>query len=136
MISLIPESKAKPAPVKHKEDWRPSHERNLKHALNPQIGDYWNECFAPVCVVVDVSEFAVTVVDGTKVVDNRKWTFDIEKTTTYTRKEFVDRFRYGRIGNDNFKATDADDIKNKFWCDVFPKQHKWVRELVLEAQNA
>ncbi len=100
---------------------------NLKHAAAPLIGDYWNEMFTPIGVVVDVTEFTVVLCESQKLVGDG-WSWDLSKLKAYSRKEFVNRFRYGRIGNADFEAgDDMSDIKNKFWCDVSPEAHKEVR---------
>ena len=109
---------------------------NKKHCRKPKVGDFWQECFAPVCVVIDASKFVVTTCELTKNAGNNKWTWDFSELKTYTRAEFVNRFRYGRIGNDDYQADDgSDDIKHKFWCDVIPKSHKWARKAAKEAQK-
>ena len=90
--------------------------KNEIHAKDPKIGDYWNECFHPVCVVVDVSDFAVTVCDSTKDVGKNKWTWDISKLSVCSREEFSTKYRYEHIDG--------------YTCDVYPEIHKWAREAI------
>lgn len=112
-----------------------NHELNLKHALDPEVGDYWQEMFMPICVVVDATQFSVTVCDKTKSVGENRWTWDISKLEVYSREDFGNRYRYGNCSAEAFKATDTDDIKNRFWCNVAPGAHKWVREALEEKQH-
>lgn len=109
---------------------------NLKHAKDPQIGDYWHECFTPIAVVVDVSRFSIVLCEKTKSPDEKSWTWDLDKLEVYTKKDFVNRFRYGRVGKPKFKGTDdMTSIKNKFWCDVSPKAHEWVIDALDEREK-
>jgi hypothetical protein len=107
------------------------HDTNLEHAKNPKVGDYWQEMFCPVAVVISVSPFYVLTLEKKKTVDDGHWTWDIEaKPCVYTRKEFVFRFTYGYCGDHEFQGyeDDPENIKNKYYCDVMPEQHKWIEE--------
>ena len=105
----------------------------LRHALNPKVGDFWHEMFYPIAVVLKVEtsvlfQDRITICEKTKSVGGERWTWDLKKTTQYTGQEFANRFRYGRVGNPDFQATDDDNIKNKFWCNVSPEAHTWVKD--------
>jgi hypothetical protein len=105
---------------------------NREHAANPLVGDYWQEHFCPVAVVVLVSPTYVLTIEKKKSVDADHWTWDLtSKPHIYTRKEFLFRFTYGRCDNPNFQGnSNLTDIRNKYYCDVLPEQHKWIeREL-------
>lgn len=107
------------------------HELNVHHAMNPKVGDYWQESMSPVCVVVDVKDDHVTVCDSTVSNGDNTWSWNLDALTSYTRKQFCNRYRYGRVGNKSFEADDTDNIKNKFWCDVMPEKMKEVRDEII-----
>lgn len=102
---------------------------NKEHAKEPKVGDYWQEMFCPVAVVIQVGPHFVLTLEKKKDVDDH-WTWDLEaKPCVYTRKEFVFRFMYGHCGNPDFQGDpDPDSIKNKYRCDVLPERHKWITE--------
>ena len=100
-----------------------SHKQNLQHAFNPKVGDFWNEMYCACAVVVEVTQQYVVICEKTIAVDDTSLRWDFSNLTTYNREDFSNLFRYGRIGNDNFKASETDEICNKFWCDVFPEWH-------------
>lgn len=106
---------------------KPLYDKNLQSATHPKIGDYWHDMYCPVTVVVSVTEEHVFICEKTKDVDDQHWTWDLDKITSYTRADFLQRHRYGRIGNPEFIATDSADIKNEFWADVIPEAHVWVK---------
>lgn len=115
------------------EDWkREKNQLCLKHAKNPCVGDYWHEMFVPQRVVVDVTKFAVVTCESTKDVGNDKWTWDLSKLKSYTRKQFLESGRYGSGDKDFVPTDDFENIKNCFIGNVEPKCHKWVKDAVLE----
>ena len=92
-------------------------ELNEKHALNPEIGDYWNEMFVPILSVVDVGAFNVSVLRKTKEVDEDHWTWDVTQVTNMTKKEFYKFLHYN-----------TPNVKDKCWCDVYPGRDKAFAE--------
>ncbi len=105
---------------------RPDPETDHKHSLNPKPGDYWNECFMPVCVVLQVGSHHVYACETTKDAGDNHWTWDLEAApVVYTREDFANRWRYGRVGNSEFAYTDdLAEINNRCWCNVAPESHK------------
>jgi hypothetical protein len=81
---------------------------NLKHANDPQVGDYWNEMFAPCYLIIDRSRFSVSFLDKQTKSDNG-WTWDVANVKTMTIKEFSKMVRYT-----------SEAMNNKTWCDVTP----------------
>ena len=104
--------------------------RNLSSAQNPKIGDYWSErLFVPVAIVVDVTDTTVLVCEKIKQLTLNSWICDLSNLIRYTRADFIQRFRYGRIDNPDFIATDDENnIKNKFWADVETEEYPWIRD--------
>lgn len=104
---------------------------NLRQVENPTVGDFWHEMFSPVAVVVGVSDTAVVLCEKMKPTGEGRWTWDIYDLHAYTRKQYANRFRYGRVGNEDFEATDdMSETSNKFWCDVVTGAHKWIADAV------
>ena len=105
-------------------------ELNRDHALNPKLGDYWQDHLCPVAVVVLVTDFYVITIEKKKVADADHWTWDLDsKTHAYTRKEFAFRFTYGYGNTHDFQGhPDPDNIKNKYFADVCPEAHKWIEK--------
>lgn len=102
---------------------------NRKHSLNPQVGDYWHECFSPAGVVVGVTSVYVLVLEKSKSTDENHWTWDLEVAPNcYTRKEYEFRWTYGRIGNPEYRGEPNYPVSDKCWCCVIPEAHKWVAE--------
>jgi hypothetical protein len=91
---------------------RPNNETNIKHALNPEPGDYWHEMFTPIMVVLDVTSMHVVICDGTKPADKDRWSWDYKKIKCLTRKEFNMKPRY-----------DSPKLIDHFHCDVMPNAH-------------
>jgi len=85
---------------------------NKKHANDPQPGDYWQEHFCGVCVVLGVARKSVIYCKEREVVEGNRWTWDLDKTETKTIEEFAQWLSYGSIEG--------------YWADVFPGAHKWV----------
>ena len=100
-----------------------------EHAKNPKVGDYWHDMFSPVAVVVEVSKHSLVICRTTKQMEDETWTWNLEKLEPVLRKDFEHLFQYGRIDNKSFTGTaDKDHISNKYWADVIPTAHKWVKE--------
>lgn len=93
----------------------PSLELNTKHRLNPEAGDYWNEMFVPVMVVVDVRDECVVVCKKIKNVGDKQWTWDLSKLEKLSREDFANVPLYGTAS-----------MGEKTFCDVVPESHKWV----------
>lgn len=87
---------------------------NELHTDKPQPGDYWQEMFCPICVVLEVDDDCVVYCTKTKPVEVNSWTWDLNKSLfeIKTIDEFKDWLSYGSIPG--------------FWCDVLPEQHKWA----------
>ena len=91
---------------------------NECHVIQPQVGDYWSEMFAPYHVVVHVSYDFVVVCEA-KVVDDSHWRFDLNKHTILTYKEHAKRVMYGSIYgfvadcSPNRLSKDADEWQEK-----------------------
>jgi hypothetical protein len=85
---------------------------NEAHAKNPQPGDYWEEHFCGVCVVLAVEDDCVIFCNKKKDAGENKWTWDLDKTDIKTVDEFNDWLRYSSIPG--------------YWCDVMPEAHKWA----------
>lgn len=101
-------------------------QHDREHLINPQIGDYWQEMYCPVAVVVDATDFCVVVCETTRSTSEHTWTWDLSELKIYTRKEFRYRWTYGRIGNENFSGNSEKEIDNQCWCHVLPRAHEWV----------
>lgn len=100
----------------------PDTELNTKHRLDPQVGDYWNEMFVPIMVVVGVHPDRVVICQTTKSVGKDHWTWDLAKLDTVTREAFAKIPLYSSL-----------DMGEKTHCDVVPERHKWVREAAIKA---
>lgn len=85
------------------------------HRLNPTVGDYWEDHFCPVMVVLEVTDTTVTIADKTKKVDSNHWTWDEDKVKTITRDEFAKRPLYDKSGQGS--------IGDRCWCHVHPGSH-------------
>lgn len=93
---------------------------NIKHAANPQVGDFWQEFFHPCFLVLAATPFAVTFLSKTKRVDgDLEW--DASHIESCTPKQFERRVSYGSIPGT--------------WCDVTPNW-KHTAELIEEAKAA
>lgn len=88
-------------------------ERDLKHALNPEPGDYWDEMLVGVCVVLEVTDTHVVICKSKRIVDSDHWTWDLSKKTYLSRQEFK-------------KWLEYDTMPNNFWASVNPRHHIWA----------
>ena len=84
-----------------------------EHASNPKPGDYWHECYSPVCVVLAVAAGVVIYCDTPKETDNG-WTWDLEGK------------RQAKSIQDFYKWLEYDTIPNRFWASCCPQAHMWV----------
>lgn len=55
-------------------------EMSRQHLLNPEVGDFWQEMFAPVCVVLEVNPSCITICRKVTHQDKDHWTWDLDKT--------------------------------------------------------
>lgn len=68
------------------------------HRLHPTVGDYWEEHFCPVMVVLDVSPTTVTICDKRKDAGPNHWTWDFDHVKTITREAFSKKPLYDKDG--------------------------------------
>jgi hypothetical protein len=94
-------------------------ELNRKHRSNPEIGDYWNEMFVPVLVVLDIgrAKTGVLICETIKDVDSQHWTWDLSKTQWVSLAEFARKISY-----------DTPSLDDKCFADVVPRAHVWASE--------
>ena len=87
----------------------PDIKTNIKHANNPQVGDYWQEMLQPILLVLKTNKRKkeVTFVQEKVELDTNYWTWDLEKPEVLSFKEFKDKLIY---------TTDSENT----WCDVWP----------------
>lgn len=91
---------------------------DAKHRGAPERGDFWHEMFAPILVVLDVSDSAIVVCCTPKATDKDRWTWDMDKIETIPRDQFATRTKYGNVAprshvefSDYFHApANKDDI--------------------------
>lgn len=94
---------------------------NIQHANNPQPGDYWQELFIPIRLVIRVDSGIVEYLDSqihVKTVDADHWTWDINKPSCLCMvAEFSEFLQYS-----------SKSMKDEYWCNVVPKAggHKWA----------
>lgn len=93
--------------------------KSLIHLKHPEPGDYWNEHFCPVCLVVDVGKYSITFLKH-KIELRDGWMFDTTKLTTLSRKEWEKWLSYGSIPGT--------------WADCFGKLKGW-EEVLKEIEN-
>jgi len=100
---------------------------NLKHAVDPQRGDYWHEMFCPIRVVLHVTEDTVTFCEKTKQTKPDHWTWDIDKVCRVFKDEFRQGLEYQSV-----------PMKDKFHADVVPGAHvvfaDYYRDEVINAK--
>src|SRR6478609_2151856 len=98
-----------------------THNLCQEHLSRPQVGDYWHEMFAPVCVVVGKTDTTVTICKNTKSVDDEHWTWNTLKIEVMSLDDFKKWLCY-----------ESDSMKDKTWCHVIPEAHKWVRDFAIK----
>lgn len=95
-------------------------EQNIQHAASPKPGDYWDEMFAPVALILDAGPHHVAYLEH-KVSAGNGWTWDTSRVTVKKPAEFREWISYStRPGT---------------WADVTPGWKHW-REFAEEAQTA
>jgi hypothetical protein len=97
------------------------HKINTAHRLNPKIGDYWNEMFCPVLVVIGLKSDKVLICKSTKDCAENTWTWDLSKLEWLTKEQFSSKLTYG-----------SKKMKDICFCDVVPEAHKWAREAAIK----
>ena len=108
-----------------KIDWEANQKQNDDRANNPHIGDYWQEMFMPVLVVLGrPSKDSVMICKETKVhpTDKKCKTWNLEKSEVMSIADFSRYLHY-----------DSDSMKHKCWCDCEPECMKHIREAAIEA---
>lgn len=89
---------------------------NEEHISKPKPGDFWNEMYFPICVVIANIGKNVMICKTRKNVGKNKWTWDLEKLDILNLREFKEWLSYK-----------SDKILG-YWCDCNPEAHKWVVE--------
>jgi len=87
-------------------------ELNEKHANKPEIGDYWNEMFCGICVVLKIIENNILICKSKKYAGQDRWTWDLDKTEL--------------MGKDDFKKWISYSHIDGYWCDVLPSHMMWA----------
>ena len=93
-----------------------------EHLANPQFGDYWHECYTPVCVVIGRTANSVVLCRKTKSTDENRWTWDVSKVETLSLDEFAKWLRYSETNLHTWALVDPGN-----------ERMKWVREEAIEA---
>ena len=86
-----------------------------EHRLNPTVGDYWEDHFCPVMLVLEVTEHYVVVCETKKAEGPKHWTWDLSKTRILSRDEFAKKPLYDKTGTGG--------IGDRCWCHVHPGSH-------------
>ena len=95
--------------------WEEQHALDAEHADDPQPGDYWEEMFCGICVVLAVDDGAVTLCRTKKDVDSESWTWDLAKRESMRLLAFSKWLHYQSSG-----------MAHKTWCHVHPQAHTWA----------
>jgi hypothetical protein len=85
---------------------------NAEHAANPKVGDYWQERFAPILVVTEVTPETVVFCSEIEEMDGCRWTWALQNKKVSTRQDFTKKLRY--------------ENRDGFWADCYPEHMKWV----------
>lgn len=88
---------------------------NDEHVANPRPGDYWHECYAPVCVILGVAAGCVIYCEHILNRPNNRWTWDLSKRSFQTLAEFSKRMHY-----------ESENLRHMCIYNVEPEHHKWV----------
>lgn len=91
--------------------------RDREHLFDPKVGDYWNEMFTPICVVLGRVGDSVLVCKTPKDVDGEHWTWDLARVETMTLAAFGAWLSYK-----------GEAMRGKTWCSVEPGAHEWARD--------
>lgn len=81
-----------------------------KAVASASSGDYWHECFSPICVVIDVTQTHIVYCDNIVDVPNDKWTWGVQELKILPRDKFIEKVQYGK-------------------CE--PKCHMWAAEAII-----
>lgn len=99
-------------------EYAEKHKKNVEHAENPVIGDYWMEMFTPILVVVGrPAPEKVLICRKTRETDKDHWTWDLERLEVLSLTDFSEYLRYK-----------SPDMCEKFWADCLPEHMKWVKK--------
>lgn len=90
-------------------------ELSRAHRKNPTVGDYWEDHFCPVMVVLEVTDTTVTICDKDKADGPKHWTWDFDHVTVLSREEFSKKPLYDKEGKW--------PIGDKCYCHVHPGGH-------------
>ena len=90
--------------------------RDREHLADPKAGDYWQEMFSPVCVVVGRLGDEVVICRTTKDDGLDRWNWDLSRVETMTRAEFA-----------AWLSHKSDGLRDRTWCSVEPGAYGWVR---------
>lgn len=90
---------------------------NIRHVEQPIPGDVWEEQFKNICVVLEVTATEVVLCKTTKSLDKAYWTWDLYKTETVSREDFIRYVCYN---------SEEAFVNRKTWCDVCPQKHYWA----------
>lgn len=93
---------------------------NRKHAEHPQPGDFWHDCYSPICVVLGVAASMVVYCDTPKIVnDEDHWTWDL--SLAKRKEKPLSEFR-------EWLSYKSEKMAGKFWAAVIPRRDEWVLE--------
>jgi|PlaIllAssembly_1097288.scaffolds.fasta_scaffold20556_2 hypothetical protein len=118
------------------DEYNARKEETARRANNPQVGDYWNEMFSPICVVVKtdttllirprsstpIAVGTITICKKTKEVDADSWTWDLSVLETMTVDAFREWLSYGSIPG--------------YWAMCCGSRHTWVTDFLEEECHA
>lgn len=77
---------------------------------NASPGDYWHECFAPICVVISCTNTHIVFCDNVVQVNEDRWTWGLEELKTLPKELFFQKVKYSRC---------------------IPKCHVWAADAVI-----
>jgi len=83
-----------------------------RHARDPQPGDYWQEMFCPVCVVVSRDGDSVLVCRTVRWLPDERWTWDLGQLACMSVEEFQRWLSY--------------KTHPGYWARVLPGRMPWV----------
>lgn len=93
---------------------------NDQHLDNPQVGDYWHDCFTPILVVVGHFRNKVVICKTTKAGASKdRWTWDLDCLELTTSEEMRSGLTYGSNRR----------LAGRCWARVEPEAHKWVERV-------
>ena len=104
-----------------KIDWEAQNRLNCDHADNPRIGDFWQEHFMPIAVVLGrpTPETVLVCQETKRHPDRKSLTWDLAKCQVMQVSEFSKMVRYS-------------GIPDKCWADVDPEAMPQVREEAID----